>query len=106
MADPRPDSGRVAGQYSSAVCLAGLPWGHSSETHQPTGVGRHLLSQLEAVPHVFLPVQTRPTWAYPVRYALALAFSVLPMLRLFDTPCGNVRPVARPGRGEQRFHVP
>ena len=31
---------------------------------------------------VFLPGETRPTWAYPAHYALALAFSVVSMLRL------------------------
>ena len=30
----------------------------------------------------FLPFQTRPTWAYPAHYTLALASSVFPMLRL------------------------
>jgi hypothetical protein len=30
---------------------------------------------------MFLPFQTRPTWAYPVHYALALASSVIPKLR-------------------------
>ena len=62
-------------------CTA-APLGRSAETHQPTGVGRHLLSQLVSVPHIFLPFQTRPTWAYPAHYTLALAFSVVPMLRL------------------------
>ena len=56
------------------------PLGHSFETHQPTGVGRHLRSQRTAVRGTFLPFQTRPTWAYPVHYAPALASSVLPML--------------------------
>jgi hypothetical protein len=31
---------------------------------------------------VFLPGETRPTWAYPAHYTPALAFSVLSMLRL------------------------
>ena len=31
------------------------------------------------VPHFLLPSETRPTWAYPERYVLALAFSVLSM---------------------------
>ena len=31
---------------------------------------------------VLLPGETRPTWAYPAHYALALAFSVVSMLRL------------------------
>ena len=61
-------------------CTA-APWDSGAETHQPTGVGRHLLSQNVSVPHMFSPFQTRPTWAYPARYTLALAFSVFPMLR-------------------------
>ena len=36
----------------------------------------------------------------------ALASSIFPMLRLCDTPCGDVRPSATPGRGGQLFHVP
>ena len=32
--------------------------------------------------HVLLPGETRPTWAYPAHYALALAFSVFSMLLL------------------------
>jgi hypothetical protein len=32
--------------------------------------------------HVLLPGETRPTWAYPMCYAPAFAFSVLSMLRL------------------------
>jgi hypothetical protein len=30
---------------------------------------------------VLLPELTRPTWAYPARYTLALASSIIPMLR-------------------------
>ena len=47
---------------------AAAPVGNSSETHQPTGVGRHLLSQWVSVLQTLLPFQTRPTWAYPARY--------------------------------------
>ena len=61
-------------------CTA-APLGSGAETHQPTGVGRHLLSQNVSVPHLFSPFQTRPTWAYPAHYTLALAFSAFPMLR-------------------------
>ena len=73
-------------------------------THQPTGVDRHLLFSFEAVPHTFLPCQTRPTWAYPAHYTLAFAFSVISRLllltRLAVRSAGHLI-----GRGWQLFHV-
>jgi hypothetical protein len=63
------------------------PVGHSFETHQPTGVGRHLLSQRTAVRGAFLPFPTRPTWAYPVRYHRPLLFR--------SSPCCSPRPALR-----------
>ena len=53
---------------------------------------------------VFLPGETRPTWAYPMHYTPALAFSVVPVLRPLTRLA--VRPARlRTGRGCQRFHV-
>ena len=84
--DPRPGGqanppAKPLGNTGMPPRCTAAPLGRSAETHQPTGVGRHLLSQLVSVPHIFLPFQTRPTWAYPAHYMLALAFSVIPMLR-------------------------
>ena len=80
------------------------PMGHSFEMHQPTGVGRHLLSQRTAVRGAFLPFQTRPTWAYPADYPQALAFSVFPRLRpRTRLAVRSARPQA--GRGWQCSHV-
>ena len=56
------------------------------------------------VPQTFLPFQTRPTWAYPAHYTLALAFSVLPRLRP-RTRLAVMFARTKPGRGQQRFHV-
>src|ERR1035437_5453168 len=80
------------------------PLGGSSGTHQTTGVARHLLFPVEAVPHSFLPGSTRPTWAYPTRYTSALAFSVIPMLRLLGLPYGWADHDPH-GPGPQLFHV-
>src|SRR5439155_17979173 len=57
------------------------------------------------VPHIFLPFQTRPTWAYPAHYTPALASSVLPMLRpLTRLAVRSAR--LRAGRGWQAFPCP
>ena len=80
------------------------PLGDSSGTHQATGVARHLLFPVEAVPHSFLPGSTRPTWAYPTHYTSALAFSVIPMLRLLGLPYGWAGHDPR-GPGRQLFRV-
>jgi len=59
---------------------------------------------VSVVLQVLLPGVTRPTWAYPAHFALALAFSVLPMLRpLTRLAVGSAR--SRAERGGQRFHV-
>jgi len=52
------------------------------------GIAHHLLFLVEAVPHLFPPSSTRLTWAYPKHYTSALAFSVIPMLRLLGLPYG------------------
>ena len=45
-------------------------------------------SRLAVVPHAFLPFDTWPTWAYPVHYRPALAFSAFSMLS--PLPCLTV----------------
>ena len=59
---------------------------------------------VKAVPHSFLPGSTRPTWAYPTHYTSALAFSVIPMLRLLGLPYGWAGHDPR-GPGRQLFQV-
>jgi hypothetical protein len=68
------------------------------------GIAHHLLFPVEAVPHSFSPGLTRPTWAYPMHYTLALAFSVIPMPRLLGLPYGWAGHDSR-GPGPQLFHV-
>ena len=63
----RTEAGQL-GSTDQQPRYAVLRLGNSARTHQPTGVGRHLLSQRTAVRGAFLPFPTRPTWAYPVRY--------------------------------------
>ena len=54
---------------------------------------------------VLLPVETRPTWAYPVHYTRALASSVLSVLWLLTRLA--VRSARRESRrARQLFHVP
>ena len=84
-----------------ALCLLGQ--------QRPGRINRRVsvvicFSWFVTVPQTFLPFQARPTWAYPAHYTLALAFSVLPMLRpLTRLAVMFARP--KPGRGQQRFHV-
>ena len=53
----------------------------------------------------FLQGETRPTWAYPLHYIVALASSVLSMLFLLTRlTVMSVRLGAE--RGSQLFHVP
>ncbi len=54
---------------------------------------------------IFLPGETRPTWAYPRHYTPALASSVLSMLRLL-TRLAVRSARCEAGRARQRFHVP
>src|SRR5271169_3336645 len=78
--------------------------GNNSRTHQAIGIARHLLFPVGAVPHLFSPRWTRPTWAYPTHYTSALAFSVVPKLRLLSLPYGWAGHDPR-GPGPQLFQV-
>jgi len=54
---------------------------------------------------ILLQGETRPTWAYPLRYTVAVAFSVISMLYLLTRL--TVMSVRSRGRTKrQRFHVP
>src|SRR6266404_2312241 len=77
---PAVRQSRTTWRYSQAAAVRSAPLGSSVRAHQPTGVGRHLLPEFPVVPLVFSPFQTRPTWAYPVHYTLALASSVILLL--------------------------
>ena len=88
--DPRPHRIRelplIPGDHL-AILIGGHDGCVSLETSTPGRINRQAsvvicFSQLVSVPHTFLPFQTRPTWAYPAHYVLALASSVIPMLRL------------------------
>ena len=75
-------------RYSNVAILRCAPLGNNSRTHQAMAIAHHLLFLVEAVPHLFPPSSTRLTWAYPKHYTSALAFSVIPMLRLLGLPYG------------------
>ena len=88
-----------AWQYMSAATSRRAPWGNSTGRHQATGVAHHLLLPLEGVPLTLLPGDTRSTWAYPIHYRPALAFSILsrPLPLSLSRACGVGLPGNRPG---------
>src|SRR4051812_38689820 len=59
-----------------------VPFGHGSGAHQPTSVGRHLLSPQDSGSILFLAISDQTDVGLSSALPLALASSVLPMLRL------------------------
>jgi len=83
---------------------AAAPVGNSSETHQPTGVGRHLLSQWVSVLQTLC--HFRPDRRGLIqRVTTGLGFFGRPSAAPPDPPCGEVCPVRDRDRGRQLFHV-
>jgi hypothetical protein len=62
----------------SAVLL----WAAASGRTERQVLFVYCISRLKRFHLLFLPCQTRLTWAYPARYTPALASSAIPMLRL------------------------
>ena len=73
-------SSRATWQYWSVTVVAALHWATASRRTKRLASLIICISRFEAVPHTFLPFDTRPTWAYPPHYMTALASSALSML--------------------------
>jgi hypothetical protein len=75
------------------------------ETHQSTGVDRHLLFSVKTVLSTLWQPETRSTWAYPDHYSPALAYSILSLPSPLGLPCGRLA-LEGPRRDQRLFHVP
>ena len=70
-------------------------------------INRHLLFLPKKILSILLQRETRSTWAYPLDYGAALAYSILSMPFPLGLPCG--RPALEPPRRDETqrlFHVP
>jgi hypothetical protein len=101
LTDPLPGTdrwGRAAWRYSHAAMVASAPLGGCSQTHQPAGAGRHLLSGFTDGSTCFLAFSDQTDVGLSSALPLALASSVLPMLRpLTCLAVGSARSRGRAG---------
>ena len=74
-----------------------VPLGHGSGTHQPTSVGRHLLSPLDSGSILFLAISDQTDVGVSGALHAGIGFFGPPNAAPPDPPRGEVCPVTRPG---------
>jgi hypothetical protein len=75
-------------------------------TDRSVKIDHPLLFLVGELLRILLPRETRSTWAYPLHYRAALAFSILSMPLPLGLPCGGPALVRTRARCWRLFHVP